>query len=124
MVGGTLDNEIGRRFVGAGDLRPYTRVGGRERAIGQTRPEPTDRAIESVSARWIDRIVEAVHPLHVRTEPHIARKIDDRVDVHAAGPVDRVYQPFEGTARHAEIDAAAKVTARHGARREIRKRSR
>src|SRR5262245_33698585 len=98
VVARPLDHEVRPRLVRAGDLRPDAGIGGRERTVGQARVEGADRAVERFGALRIDRVVETINPFDIGTKAHIAGKIDDRMDVYAAGTMHRIDQSLEWTA--------------------------
>ena len=51
-----------------------------EHSFGQPGPVAADRGLEFAPAAGIDRIVDMVDPLHVRSKTNLAREIECQVD--------------------------------------------
>ena len=73
-----VNHEIAGRLMRRLDLRTDAAVSGLQGALGQTRPVFADLAVETGGAAGIDRIVDGVDPLDIRSEGPLPGKLRNR----------------------------------------------
>ena len=115
MIRRTLDLEVGSGGPGRRDLGAHAGETRCEGPIGQARVVATDGLVEGGRARFIERVVHPVGPLHVRAEPGPAGQVDRQMRAEAARHRDRVDEVPEGrTSGHHEIVAFGEVLRSNG----------
>ena len=83
-----LDDEIAWPL--GGRFWPDPRISGRQNAIGKAGPVAANGGVEALPPLRIDRVIDAVHPLDVRTKAGLPRQIERQVDAETARLRDRV----------------------------------
>src|SRR5687767_358601 len=105
-----LDAEIRLRFAGSVQLGADAGVVRHQRAVGEVRPVAADRLVELRGPRRVDRVVDAVYPLHVGSEAYASPEIQRGVDSQSRGVRHGIDEmPEWRTCGHREVVAARQV---------------
>src|ERR1700756_3744368 len=109
----TLDDEVCGRLAGTADLGPDPRIARLQGAIPQAGPIGSDRGIEGLAARRVDRIIDRRDPLDIRSESRLTRQIQGEVHAEATGNRNRINQPPKWrTAAERKIHPTAEIRRR------------